>query len=218
MTTAGMTRAASRQERLDREEQAWRLRLKGKTEREIATALGVSQPTVNAMLARVEQRVLADAKALVLRIKARQHGRLEELYVEALAAYERSKRQGGKTIAETIRATANPTDAPTGTKTRVEQFERDGDPAWLGVLLQIHDRIVALWGLNAPAKVQQVREPSAAESMTDAALLVAAEREVAEARLRLEAAKEQADDVLGMGGGDGARPRDGEGDLAEGEA
>jgi hypothetical protein len=189
MPTGG--RADVRQQRAQREEDAWKLRLRGRTEREIAQALGVSQASAHAMLDRVERRVLADAKALVFRIKARQHGRLEELYVEALAAYERSKEDAVRNLTE---GTPTVTDGRPGvqtTKVRREAHGRDGDPAWFGVLLAIHDRMVALWGLNAPAKVQQVREPAAEEAMTDAALLVQAERELAEERRRLTAGRDE---------------------------
>lgn len=179
--------AVARQQREDREERAWKMRLAGKTEREIAAAVGLSQPGVHAMLDRVERRVLADAKAMVLRIKARQHGRLEALYVEALAAYERSKQEAVRSTTEGAPGAVGADGKPTVTvaKIRREAHGRDGDPAWFGVLCQIHDRIVALWGLNAPAKVALQRDPTAEETMTDAALLAQAERELAEERQRL---------------------------------
>jgi predicted transcriptional regulator len=182
-------RADVRQQRAQREEDAWKLRLRGRTEREIAQALGVSQPSVHAMLDRVEKRVLADAKALVFRIKARQHGRLEELYVEALAAYERSKGEAVRSVTE-----GTPGERGVGvtpTKVRREAQGRDGDPAWLNVLLAIHDRLVALWGLNAPVRTAPPREPAAEETLTDAALLVQAERELAEERRRLSAGRDE---------------------------
>ena len=182
-------RSLARIERADREERAWKLRLAGKTEREIALTLNMSQPGVHAMLDRVERRVLADAKAMVLRIKARQHGRLEALYVEALAAYERSKQEAVRSTTEGSPGGPDANGKPTVSvqKIRREAHGRDGDPAWFGVLCQIHDRIVALWGLNAPTRTLPPREPDPVETMSDAAVLAAAERELAEERRQLEA-------------------------------
>lgn len=177
--------AVGRQQKAEQAEAAWRLRVRGLSEREIGEQLGISQPTVHRLLERAEREVLAEVKAMVLRLKARQHSRLEAVYVEALAAYERSKRKGGKTIAETQRASADLNAPVTGTKVKREEFERDGDPAWLGVILQTHDRIAALWGLNAPPKAPQERTPDPMEAMSDAELLLAAERELAEERRKL---------------------------------
>lgn len=170
-----------------REQQAWRLRLDGLTEQEIADKLGIAQSSVHNILRRVEQATLAEARQFVLRYKARQLGRLEAIHAEAVAGFRRSQI---KSVTRASEATPNegpPTYGPDGRpqpaaatikKLRVREEERDGDPAWLNLALSTHDRIAALLGLNAPAKMAVAREETPEEQMTDAELRAALRAEL----------------------------------------
>jgi len=73
--------------------------------------------------------------------------------------------------------------------------ESDGDPAWLAVILQTHDRVANLWGLQSPKRVEAAREPDPMEQLSSAELLMEMEREYEEERRRLGvgAAREGAD-------------------------
>lgn len=180
-----MASSLQRQQLAAREEQAWRLKLLGKSEREIAEAVGLSQPGVHKLLARVERRLLDDAKALVLRVKAREHARLEMIFAEAMAGYARSQRTSERETTE-ARRSGEGEGASAGSKIQRVKAGRDGDPVWLNTALAAGDRIRKLWGLDAPVKVQQVREATAEEQMMGAELLAAVEREIAEERRKIE--------------------------------
>lgn len=177
-----MATSLERQQLAAREEQAWRLRLIGKSEREIAETMGLSQPGVHQILKRVEKRALAEAKAMVLRVKVREHARLEFIFSEAMAGYERSQRQAEREITEAKRGTDG---NAAGSKIQRMREGRDGDPVWLNTALAAGDRIRKLWGLDAPVKIQNVREPDAVEQMNNAQLLDALAREIAEERRKL---------------------------------
>lgn len=181
-----MASSLLRQQQAAREERGWRLRLLGKTEREIAETLGMNQSGVHKLLARVERRLLDDAKAMVARVKAREHARLEFIFAEAMAGYERSQRTAERETTEARRSGEGEASASAGTKIQRVKEGRDGDPVWLNTALAAGDRIRKLWGLDAPVKVQQVREATAVEQMDSAALLAEVEREIAEERRRIE--------------------------------
>lgn len=187
-----MATALERQQTAAREEQVWKLKLQGRTEREIALTVGLTQSGVHQIVQRVEQRVLADVKATVLRIKGRQHARLEYIFAEAMAGYERSQRTAEREVQEAKSGPASRRDDGTvvpgqsaGSKIQRVKEGRDGDPVWLNTALSAHDRMCKLWGLDAPVKVQQVREPTAEEQFTSVELLAAVEREIAEERQKL---------------------------------
>jgi DNA-binding Lrp family transcriptional regulator len=169
-------------QRAAREERIWRLRLAGRTEREIAAEVGMSQPGVHRVLERTERRVLAEARGMIMRLKAVQAGRLEVVVTEALAAFERSKQPAEKEVTEAKRGADG--NAAGGKIQRVKEG-RDGDPAWLNVALAAHDRIAALWGLEAPKRVSVERDPDPVEQLSDAALLEAVQRELDEERRRM---------------------------------
>jgi DNA-binding CsgD family transcriptional regulator len=173
------------QQRAAREEAAWRLRVAGKTEYEIAAELGMSQPGVHRLLERVEKRVIAESKQLVLRLKAREHGVLEMVRREALAGYERSKRPRGKSVTTAVPNQPGQATSVQATKIVRESQDSDGDPAWLAVLLQTHDRMATLWGLQSPRKVEIPREPDPMEALSNAELLLEMEREMEDERRKL---------------------------------
>jgi len=169
-------------QRADRDEQAWRLRVAGKTEFEIAQALNMSQPGVHRLLDRVEQRVLREHKQLVLRLKAREHGVLELVRREALAGYERSRKEA---TSNTTTVSSDADGKGAGGRLVKKTEGRDGDPAWLAVILQTHDRVANLWGLQSPKRVEVAREADPMEQLSQAELLMELEKELDEERRRL---------------------------------
>src|SRR4051812_6753892 len=82
-----MPRPASREIARQRETRAWAMRQACATQDAIAQELGVSQPAVSQILARVEKRVLADLRAEVERCKVRQTAQLEHVACEAILAW-----------------------------------------------------------------------------------------------------------------------------------
>lgn len=92
----------SRQLTRTRELRAWALKCEGWSETRIAAELGVTQPAVSQMLARVEQRVLEGMQDIVERVKLEQNARLEHVISEALTAWEGSKKPSTHTTIRDI--------------------------------------------------------------------------------------------------------------------
>ena len=114
----------SKEEVLERERQAWQLRVEGKDQAQIATLVGIQQPGVSKLLKRVSARVAREMAADVAAFKTLQTERLERVYSEAFAAWLRAQ-EGGK----------------------------DGNPALLDKALAALAQLAKLWGLNQPDKV-----------------------------------------------------------------
>ena len=70
---------------------AWDLRCRGWTQARIADELGLTQQSVSRILARVNKRSLKELTRRVELLKAEQHARLDHLYSEAMAGWERTK-------------------------------------------------------------------------------------------------------------------------------
>ena len=99
-----------------REYQAFDLSLQGKSQIEIASALGISQPAVSKLLRRIEDRHVKEMPADLRRLRVRMIARFDHVYAEAMQAFDRSKRpthrrlqrkmlgvgQGESTVAELI--------------------------------------------------------------------------------------------------------------------
>src|SRR6516165_8550831 len=76
---------------LERRARAWKLSVAGRTQREIAAELGVSQPAVTKILARAAADLNADLRQHTQVHVMRQLSQLDELYEEQRAAWHRSK-------------------------------------------------------------------------------------------------------------------------------
>ena len=125
-----------------RTEQGW-------SQRQIAAELEISQPAVSKILHRVEDRVSQDVPAAVERQKVRQTLRLEHLYTESVRAWEQSK-------ADTTRRRQRKTTGPDQAGTTVAELVTDhqhGDPRFLEQSRRVLADLRALWGLDAPQKV-----------------------------------------------------------------
>ena len=117
---AGSTRSAAQREH-DYTCTA-RLRLRGLTQAEIAKRVGVSQGQVSNDLKVIEKRWQEAARKDIGALKARELARLEDLWQEVWAAWQRSVERG------------------------------DGDPRYLQQLREISKAVRDLFGLDQPQR------------------------------------------------------------------
>jgi hypothetical protein len=117
------------------------LRVQGLSQRAIGDRLGVSQPMVCKILARVEERALRELTATVELIKARQTMALDHIACEALQAWERSKRPA--------RSRNTVVDADGRRRERTVKGQC-GDPRFLAEARGALAEVRAIWGLARP--------------------------------------------------------------------
>jgi predicted transcriptional regulator len=179
-----MTQPTKREALLSvRELDALKMRAQGKSQGEIATALGVTQQRVSQILAKLDDNAAAEKRLLSHRHKMRQHFVLEHIQREALDAWERSVGKHQKSVVSQKSIPATATDGQSTTQmttertTRLETEELVGDPSFLSEARAATMAIIELWGYKAPVKVQAARETSEFEELEDAALLELAQRE-----------------------------------------
>jgi DNA-binding CsgD family transcriptional regulator len=155
-----------------REIQVMDLMLEGRTQHQIAAAVGISQPAVSKILRRVEERLLADLAWKIERQRARHTVRLEFIYGEAIRAWQASKQ-------EALRRRQRKTDGGENGEATVAEIvseNRHGDPRYLDEARKALSDLRNLWGVDAPERVSiEARTPYA--SMTDAALEAELERQ-----------------------------------------
>jgi len=136
----------------------------GQSQHQIATALGISQPAVSKIVARIEARLLDDVAWKVDRQRARHTLRLEYLYAEAMRAWRASQDDG-------LRKRQRKTDGSGGAATTIAEIvseNRHGDPRYLEAARQMLADLRTLWGVNAPEQVGV--QVSRYADMSDAAL------------------------------------------------
>jgi transcriptional regulator with XRE-family HTH domain len=81
----------TKEARLAWENRIWELRCRGWTQREIASQLGVNQSSVWKVLRKLSRRMATQMEASILERKAEQVAQLEQIAMEAMQAWERSK-------------------------------------------------------------------------------------------------------------------------------
>lgn len=133
----------------ERERIAWSLRQRCWTEARIAAELGVSQPAVSKILARVEKRLLARLTKRADRVKARQTAQLEHITNEAMTEWERSK-QDSETVKTTEEGAEGVPSFTTKTETTVKG--QTGNPSLLAQAREAMADIRKIWGAEAPTK------------------------------------------------------------------
>lgn len=140
------------------------------TQRDIAEKMGLDQATVSRELKAIRDAWAESAKADVAVIIAAELQKLDRLEVEALAEWERSKKDYTKKVVE---------DKPTGKggsggrSAKIETGGQCGDPRYLNVLLGIQERRAKLLGTDKPAKVAPV-SPDGTSPATPAAMALVA--------------------------------------------
>jgi predicted transcriptional regulator len=127
-----------------RAQRAWELNAAGRSQREIAAELGISQPAVCKILRREADRLIADRRGDLERQLVRLLARDEHLFGEAVRAYERSQQE------RTRRRQRQVTHADGSATVTVdaEVTPRDGDPRFLEQAGRALERIASLNGLT----------------------------------------------------------------------
>jgi len=171
---------ASRAQRIERREQVWKLRLQGKTEREIATEIGtVSSVTIHRDLVHLIREATKHLDDLVKQERILQLYQLHLVAKEAFAAWLESKNPGQQVIeTEGSPSKRNPDGTRTTTKIGTKQT---GNPAYLSLVITTLAEIRKLFGLDAfkddwelelkeaglnPAEIFEVMVQSAYEAMS----------------------------------------------------
>jgi hypothetical protein len=124
--------------------------LRGRTQHQIAASLGISQPAVSKIERRIEERLLADVAYRAERLRARQTLQLRYVYGEALDAWHASK-------AETVRRRQRRAEASgtsVGTIAEIVAENQHGDPRYLEIARKALSDLRAVWGVDAPARVE----------------------------------------------------------------
>lgn len=145
-----------------RAQRAWDLEAMGRTQREIAQELGVTQPAVSKILRRVADQLAVERRTDEEQQRVRVSHRFEFLYREAVRGYERS--QHDRTTRRQRQVTA---DDGTTASTIVEAtvFTRDGDPRFLEQAGRAMERLAELNGwTHEPGRTRGATEadPAAA--------------------------------------------------------
>ena len=120
----------------------------GRSQREIAAELGVSQPAVSRMLRRMADALAEERRTDDARQRARLSHRHDYLYREAVRGYERSQQD------KTTRRQRQVTNADGQTESTIAEVSvttRDGDPRFLEQAGRAAERQATLNGWNHEA-------------------------------------------------------------------
>jgi len=123
---------------------------RGHTQAELAKTLGVSQPAISKIVRRIEERLAEEVAASARRLRTRQTLRLEYLFRESMTAWDASK-------AETLQRRQRKTEGAAGPGQTVAELvseNRYGDPRFLETARRLLEDLRAVWGLNAPGRLE----------------------------------------------------------------
>jgi predicted transcriptional regulator len=124
--------------------------IRGKTQYEIASELGISQGQVNYDLKAIQAQWRESTTMNLDEAKGRELARLDELERTFWNAWEASKMERTKSRQETDGSKKD--GKLTVKKASTEKEQRDGNPAFLAGVLSCIDRRCKLLGLDAPTK------------------------------------------------------------------
>lgn len=147
--------------------------LVGKSHLELALELGVSRQTVQLDAQKIKESYLAQATDTVADVIAMELARLTLLYREAMEGYEKSKQQNVTTTTRTRMKMKKLEDGTmaveqTGNMDVFEKKEQGiGNPAFLAVGVQIHDKIAKLLHLQGQTITHKGNIGLNFEDMTD---------------------------------------------------
>jgi predicted transcriptional regulator len=150
------------------------LTVQGWTQHAIAADLGISQAAVSKILKRADARLLRELSTTVERYKVRHSLRLERLFAEALASWERSKADRSR---RRQRKTQGESGAAGSTVAEIVVENQHGDPRYLAEARKALADYRKVWGLDAPQRVdlRPVHNPYA--DLSDEELHAALERQ-----------------------------------------
>jgi hypothetical protein len=149
--------AARKRTPFQREEdlvQITRLYLQGRTQRDIAEVVGVSQGQVNHDLKLIQTRWRESSIMDMNEAKQRELARLDILEREYWAAWEQSKNE--RTRARQQSDGKSRDGKPNFVRATMEREQRDGNPAFLAGVMSCIERRCKLLGLDAPVKQQNL--------------------------------------------------------------
>jgi hypothetical protein len=126
--------------------------LQGRTQRDIAEVVGVSQGQVNHDLKLIQQRWRESSIMDMNEAKQRELERLDLLEREYWAAWEQSKNERTKARQESDGKSKD--GKPNVVRATMEREQRDGNPAFLAGVMSCIERRCKLLGLDAPAKAE----------------------------------------------------------------
>jgi predicted XRE-type DNA-binding protein len=147
--------AARKRTPFQREEdlvQITRLYLQGRTQRDIAEVVGVSQGQVNHDLKLIQQRWRESSIMDMNEAKQRELARMDILEREYWAAWEQSKNERTRARQESDGKSRD--GKPNVVRATMEREQRDGNPAFLAGVMSCIERRCKLLGLDAPAKAE----------------------------------------------------------------
>ena len=149
---------------LTRQTRAWELSIAGRTQREIAHELAVSQPAVKKMLDRAGREIMRDLRSSRDRHVARVMSGLDHVEREVAAAWQQSKTERTRRRHQRVEGGAGGTDA-SGVKTVIEAeaTTREGDPRFSGQMLRVLQEKRTIIDRHGPAG----RQETAREEPTD---------------------------------------------------
>ena len=149
--------AARKRTPFQREEdlvQITRLYLQGRTQRDIAEVVGVSQGQVNHDLKLIQTRWRESSIMDMNEAKQRELARLDILEREYWAAWEQSKNERTRARQESDGKSKD--GKPNVVRATMEREKRDGNPAFLAGVMSCIERRCKLLGLDAPVKQQNL--------------------------------------------------------------
>jgi predicted XRE-type DNA-binding protein len=145
--------AARKRTPFQREEdlvQITRLYLQGRTQRDIAEVVGVSQGQVNHDLKLIQQRWRESSIVDMNEAKQKELAHIDEVRREYWSAWERSKSERTKARQESDGKSKD--GKPNVVRATMEREQRDGNPAFLAGVMSCIERRCKLLGLDAPVK------------------------------------------------------------------
>lgn len=149
-----------------REGQIVKLLEEGRTTRDIAAEIGISQPGVVKAMRRIEARVLDEMSDTVQTTKARQLIRLERIYREAFEQWARSKTDRTTRIRKQVDTSDGPRNAA-----EVKTTDGLGDPRFLAEARGALADQRKILGLDRTVVEHEMAKPDRpAEHLTDAEL------------------------------------------------
>ena len=141
------------------EREAWRLRIEGYSQQEIADRLSIAQSTVCEALKRIEQKLAEEFRAEAEEIKARQTEQHERIYREAMEQWRRScgdaelERVTTKEVSLVNEDDEGAVPVPgVEVRTTNERKAQSGNPALLEKAMAALSAVRGIWGLDAPVK------------------------------------------------------------------
>ncbi len=132
--------------------QITRLYLQGRTQRDIAEVVGVSQGQVNHDLKLIQQRWRESSIMDMNEAKQKELARIDEVEIQFWEAWERSKNERTRARQESDGKSKD--GKPNVVRATMEKEQRDGNPAFLAGVMSCIERRCKLLGLDAPAKAE----------------------------------------------------------------